>query len=114
LMTRMSSMEKAYGSKPLKKKVKKTEVQEENILDDQDEFDGEDDADHDNLQFVRSQLEEIVANYVNYSRETSIRFHLRKGATTNVHTLLQKMFQQELSAEKARTGPVDGHFDSFT
>lgn len=118
LETKINEMGLAYGSKPLKKKVKKTEVQEENILDDQDEYDGEDaDADHDNLQFVRSQLEEIVANYTNYSRETPIRFHLKKGGTTNVHTLLQKMFQQELVAEKARAGPgegMEGQFDSFT
>lgn len=60
-------------------------------------------------------MEEIVANYVNYSRETTIRFHLRKGATTTVHTLLQKMFQQELNTEKGRAGTVDGQqFDSFT
>ena len=44
----------------------------ESILDDQDEFD-DIDADHDNLQFVRSQLAEIVANYTNYSKETPIR-----------------------------------------
>merc|ERR1711971_438946 len=43
---------------------------------------------------------DIVANYTNYSKETPIRFHLKKGGTTNVHTLLQKMFQQELLNER--------------
>jgi len=95
----------AYGSRPIKKKTnKKTEEpQEGSILDDQDELDDMD-ADHDNLQFVREQLAEIVANYTNYSKETPIRFHLKKGGTTNVHTLLQKMFQEELLHERGGEG----------
>ena len=74
LQTKINEMGLAYGSRPIKKKAnKKAEEQhEESILDDQDELD-DIDADHDNLQFVRSQLAEIVANYTNYSKETPIR-----------------------------------------
>ena len=72
LQTKINEMGLAYGSKPLKAKTKKPEPdQQESILDDQDEDDV--DADHDNLQFVRSQLADIVANYTNYSTETPIR-----------------------------------------
>ena len=73
LQTKINEMGLAYGSRPIKKKPNKAEEQHaESILDDQDEFD-DIDADHDNLQFVRSQLAEIVANYTNYSKETPIR-----------------------------------------
>jgi len=59
-----------------------------------------------------------VANYTNYSRETPIRFHLKKGGTTNVHTLLQKMFQEELQGEQRNlatraTVGENTQFDSF-
>merc|ERR1719167_277692 len=121
LQTKINEMGLAYGSRPIKKKSnKKVEEQhEESILGDQDELD-DIDADHDNLQFVRSQLAEIVANYTNYSKETPIRFHLKKGGTTNVHTLLQKMFQEELLKERGEgtNGQTEigetTHFDSFT
>ena len=74
LQTKINEMGLAYGSKPLKvKPAKPEEQQEESILDDTDEYDDVD-ADHDNLQFVRTQLAEIVANYTNYSRDTPIRF----------------------------------------
>merc|ERR1711963_480268 len=86
----------AYGSKPVMKQGKKESKNssKESILDD-DELDDVD-ADHDNLQYVAEQLEEIVRNYTNHSKDTQIRFHLKKG-TMNVHTLLQKMFQNELT-----------------
>merc|ERR1719439_585933 len=85
-----------YGSKPITKTSGRPDSKssKESILDD-DELDGVD-ADHDNLQFVAEQLEEIARNYNNYSKDTQIRFHLKKG-TMNVHTLLQKMFQNELT-----------------
>ena len=75
LQTKINEMGLAYGSKPLKLKTKKPDMQQEgSILEDTDECDDDDvDADHDNLQFVQSQLAEIVANYTNYSRETPIR-----------------------------------------
>jgi two pore calcium channel protein 3 len=74
LQTKINEMGLAYGSNPVKKKAKKPELeQQESILDDTDEYDDVD-ADHDNLQFVRSQLAEIVANYTNYSRDTPIRY----------------------------------------
>ena len=72
LQTKINEMGLAYGSRPIKKKPKAEEQHGESILDDQDELD-DIDADHDNLQFVRSQLAEIVANYTNYSKETPIR-----------------------------------------
>ena len=111
----------AYGSKPTRKNPKNEGTIKESILDD-DELDADDvDADHDNLQFVAEQLEEIVRNYTNYSKETDIRFHLKKGAM-NVHTLLQKMFIQELDVTNAEMKTEDKapgmtdppkHFDSF-
>merc|ERR1719189_3219006 len=89
----------AYGSKPVQKQKKTADSKssKESILDDDDELDGVDAA-HDNLQYVAEQLEEIVRNYPNHSKDTQIRFHLKKG-TMNVHTLLQKMFQNELMDE---------------
>jgi len=101
LETKINEMGLAYGSRPVaKKKPKNTgsDFGKEPILDDVDEDGPEEcmvDADHDNLQFVAAQLEDIVRQYTNYSRDTDIRFHLKKGAM-NVHTLLQKMFQHEI------------------
>ena len=48
----------------------------------------------------------------------SFRFHLKKGGTTNVHTLLQKMFQEELQGEQRNTATratvgENTQFDSF-
>ena len=99
LETKINEMGLAYGSKPVFQKPKKDESKssKESILDD-DELDVVD-ADHDNLQYVAEQLETIVKNYVNFGKETPIRFHLKKG-TMNVHTLLQKMFQNEIYDEK--------------
>jgi len=98
LETKINEMGLAYGSKPVMKQGKKESKNnsKESILDD-DELDTVD-ADHDNLQYVAEQLEEIVRNYTNYGKDTQIRFHLKKG-TMNVHTLLQKMFQDELLDE---------------
>lgn len=48
-----------------------------------------------------------------------LRFHLKKGGTTNVQTLLQKMFQAELRREQEVQGGSRGEqeeqttFDSF-
>ena len=69
----------AYGSKPVMKQGTKEpkNTSKESILDD-DELDTVD-ADHDNLQYVAEQLEEIVRNYTNYGKDTQIRFHLKKG-----------------------------------
>ena len=120
LETKINEMGLAYGSRPVLKKPKQeSNSSKESILDD-DELDVVD-ADHDNLQFVASQLEQIVRNYTNYSRETPIRFHLKKG-TMNVHTLLQKMFQNEIHEEASpdinsivTTQISDStKFDSFT
>ena len=100
LETKINEMGLAYGSKPVFKKTKQeVKSSKESILDD-DELDVVD-ADHDNLQFVAEQLENIVRNYTNFSRDTPIRFHLKKG-TMNVHTLLQKMFQNEIHEEASQ------------
>ena len=98
LETKINEMGLAYGSKPVFQQPKKeaSKSSKESILDD-DELDVVD-ADHDNLQYVAEQLEKIVKNYVNHGKETPIRFHLKKG-TMNVHTLLQKMFQNEIYDE---------------
>ena len=124
LETKINEMGLAYGSKPVLQKSKnKSKTSKESILDD-DELDVVDaplDADHDNLQFVAEQLEQIVRGYTNYSRETPIRFHLKKG-TMNVHTLLQKMFQNEIHDEMSHdinsivTTQISDStkFDSFT
>ena len=94
LETKINEMGLAYGSRPvLKRSKKESNTSKESILDD-DELDVVD-ADHDNLQFVAEQLEQIVRNYTNFSKDSQIRFHLKKG-TMNVHTLLQKMFQEEI------------------
>ena len=120
LETKINEMGLAYGSRPVLKKPKEeSSGSKESILDD-DELDVVD-ADHDNLQFVATQLEQIVRNYTNYSRETPIRFHLKKG-TMNVHTLLQKMFQNEIHDEASHdinsivTTQISDStkFDSFT
>jgi len=120
LETKINEMGLAYGSKPIKNKPKNEGTIKESILDD-DELDCDSvDADHDNLQFVAEQLEEIVRNYTNYSKDTDIRFHLKKGAI-NVHTLLQKMFIHELevanndlkSMETTVMTEPTKHFDSF-
>jgi len=120
LATKINEMGLAYGSKPVKKKPKNEDTIKESILDD-DELDSDSvDADHDNLQFVAEQLEEIVRNYTNYASETDIRFHLKKGAM-NVHTLLQKMFIHELEVTNNDLTTVDStpmtdptkQFDSF-
>jgi len=102
LETKINEMGLAYGSRPVGQKGKGKDdnksKSKESILDDTDEDSIEEcmvDADHDNLQFVVEQLEEIVKQYTNYSKDTDIRFHLKKGPT-NVHTLLQKMFQHEI------------------
>ena len=115
---KINEMGLAYGSKPVKNKPKPVDTSRESILDD-DELDVVD-ADHDNLQFVAEQLEEIVRNYTNYSRDTAIRFHLKKG-TMDVHTLLQKMFINELEDQSSdknsvSTAPMTEtpKFDSFT
>merc|ERR1719312_652066 len=100
LATKINEMGLAYGSKPTKKYPKNEGTIKESILDDDELDDDQVDADHDNLQFVTEQLEEIVRNYTDYSRETDIRFHLKKGVM-NVHVLLQKMFLHELEL----TGP---------
>lgn len=79
---------KVGGKKPV-------DMARESILD-YDELDSAYvDADHDNLQFVSQQLEEIVHRYVNYSHETAIRFHLHKQGR-DVHTLLEKLFIKEI------------------
>jgi len=97
LETKINEMGLAYGSRPvLKRSKKESNTSKESILDD-DELDVVD-ADHDNLQFVAEQLEQIVRNYTNFSKDSQIRFHLKKG-TMNVHTLLQKMFQEEILEE---------------
>ena len=120
LETKINEMGLAYGSRPVLKKPKsENSSSKESILED-DELDVVD-ADHDNLQFVASQLEQIVRNYTNYSRDTPIRFHLKKG-TMNVHTLLQKMFQNEIQDEASQdinsivTTQISDttKFDSFT
>jgi len=120
LETKINEMGLAYGSKPIKNKPKNEGTIKESILDD-DELDTDCvDADHDNLQFVAEQLEEIVRNYTNYSKDTEIRFHLKKGAM-NVHTLLQKMFIHELEVTKTDLKSVQAspmtdpgkQFDSF-
>eukprot|EP00092_Neocalanus_flemingeri_P012682 GFUD01013666.1.p1 GENE.GFUD01013666.1~~GFUD01013666.1.p1 ORF type:complete len:812 (-),score=155.83 GFUD01013666.1:49-2484(-) len=120
LETKINEMGLAYGSKPIKNKPKNEGTIKESILDD-DELDSDSvDADHDNLQYVAEQLEEIVRNYTNYSKDTDIRFHLKKGAM-NVHTLLQKMFIHELELtsndlKAVETNPMTDpskHFDSF-
>jgi len=67
----------------------------------QDELDaGADtlDADHDNLQFVSAQLEDMTKHYKNRSKDTAMRFHLRKGGK-NVHTLLEKLFINEMDVK---------------
>lgn len=104
LEVKINEMGLAYGSRPVAKKKKSKDGPDgkESILDDTDEDGLEEcmvDADHDNLQFVAAQLEEIVRQYTNYSRDTDIRFHLKKGPT-NVHTLLQKMFEHEIEVSK--------------
>ena len=120
LETKINEMGLAYGSKPVFKKSKQnSKSSKESILDD-DDLDVVD-ADHDNLQYVAEQLENIVRNYTNYSKDTPIRFHLKKG-TMNVHTLLQKMFQNEIHEEASRdTNSIvttqisdSTKFDSFT
>ena len=120
LETKINEMGLAYGSKPVFKKSKQnSKSSKESILDD-DDLDVVD-ADHDNLQYVAEQLENIVRNYTNYSKDTPIRFHLKKG-TMNVHTLLQKMFQNEIHEEAGRdTNSIvttqisdSTKFDSFT
>jgi len=120
LETKINEMGLAYGSKPIKNKPKNEGTIKESILDD-DELDTDCvDADHDNLQFVAEQLEEIVRNYTNYSKDTEIRFHLKKGAM-NVHTLLQKMFIHELEVtntdlKSVQASPMTDpgkQFDSF-
>ena len=120
LETKINEMGLAYGSKPVFKKSKQnSKSSKESILDD-DDLDVVD-ADHDNLQYVAEQLENIVRNYTNYSKDTPIRFHLKKG-TMNVHTLLQKMFQNEILEEASRdTNSIvttqisdSTKFDSFT
>jgi len=120
LATKINEMGLAYGSKPTKKYPKNEGTIKESILDDDELDDDQVDADHDNLQFVAEQLEEIVRNYTNYSKETDIRFHLKKG-TMNVHTLLQKMFIHELDVSNTEkkeddTTPMTDpskQFDSF-
>merc|ERR1712227_4172 len=97
LETKINEMGLAYGSRPvLKRSKKESNTSKESILDN-DELDVMD-ADQDNLQFVAEQLEQIVRNYTNYSKDSQIRFHLKKG-TMNNHTLLQKMFQEEIMDE---------------
>ena len=88
LATKINEMGLDYGSNPAKKKPKNEGIVKESILDDDEHVSDCVGADHENLQFVAEQLEEIVRNYTNYSHETDIRFHLKKGAM-NVHTLLQ-------------------------
>jgi len=100
LEDKINEMGLGYGTKPLRveKKSKggssdpaQTSIIEEDELDQQDEID----ADHDNMQFVSKQLEQIVQQYTNYSRETAMRFHLRKGGR-NAHNMLEKLFIKEL------------------
>merc|ERR1712227_413950 len=122
LETKINEMGLAYGSKPVLQKSKnKSKTSKESILDD-DELDVVDaplDADHDNLQFVAEQLEQIVRGYTNYSKDSQIRFHLKKG-TMNVHTLLQKMFQEEILEDSDMNSIVttqitdDPKFEQFT
>ena len=73
LETKINEMGLNYGSKPITRTTARPETKssKESILDD-DELDGVD-ADHDNLQFVAEQLEEIARSYNNYSRDTTIR-----------------------------------------
>ena len=60
----------------------------------------------------------IKAYTHNCSLKMFCRFHLKKGGTTNVHTLLQKMFQEELQGEQKNlatraTVGENTQFDSF-
>jgi len=110
LETKINEMGLGLGSKPLYRKQKPpAEPMRRSIIDEdeleqtrqQDELDaGADtlDADHDNLQFVSAQLEDMTKHYKNRSKDTAMRFHLRKGGK-NVHTLLEKLFINEMDVK---------------
>ena len=92
LEDKINEMGLGFGSRPSRPSRDPAET----VILEEDELGlDERDADHDNLEFVSNQLDEMARNYNNYSKETPIRFHLRKGGV-NVHTLLEKLFIKEL------------------
>merc|ERR1719193_515986 len=96
LEAKINEMGLGLGSKP-SKGSDKVDSAEASIIEN-DELASEyeyDDPDHDNLQFVANQLQEMAQKYQDLSKETPIRFHLHKAAR-NVQSLLEKLFVNEI------------------
>ena len=108
LETKINEMGLAYGSKPVQKQKKTADSKssKESILDD-DELDDVD-ADHDNLQYVAEQLEEIVRNYTNHSKDTQIRYNKYFSPLSNIfRTIFSKVPPEEGHDERAHAAAED-------
>ena len=66
-----------------------------------------DDA-HDNLQYVAEQLEEIVRNYTNHSKDTQIRYNKYFSPLSNIfRTIFSKVPPEEGHYERAHAAAED-------
>lgn len=92
-------LEQTRQQDELEQSRREDELEQKRLKDELDSAGAETlDADHDNLQYVAHQLEQLSKQYKNRSKDTALRFHLQKGGK-NVHTLLEKLFINEMDVK---------------